>query len=128
MAKFDDSGYNVIVFDEIFFCSVRNLARIKRYCESNPDKIVVATGDTDQLACIDCITNQNDYDEYYNRCVDMIFPVGMLFRENKRLNSKKGTRRPWRSSSGTSSTTPYRCRRPSANTSKRSKRSGQNTT
>ncbi|MFM7979650.1 MAG: hypothetical protein ACKPKO_10075, partial [Candidatus Fonsibacter sp.] len=26
MAKFDDSGYDGIVFDEIFFCSVRNLA------------------------------------------------------------------------------------------------------
>ena len=89
LAKFDDSGYDTIVFDEIFFCSVRNLARIKRYCESNPDKIVVATGDTDQLECIDCITNQNNYDEYYNRCVDMIFPVGMFLKENKRLKSKK---------------------------------------
>ena len=45
MAKFDDIGYDTIVFDEIFFCSVRDLARIKRSCESNPDKIVVATGD-----------------------------------------------------------------------------------
>ena len=58
IAKFDDSGYDTIVFDKICFCSVRNLARIKRYCESNPDKIVVATGDTNQLECIDCITNQ----------------------------------------------------------------------
>ncbi len=68
---------------------MRNLARIKRYCESNPDKIVIATGDTDQLECIDCITNQNDYDEYDNKCVDMIFPAGMFFRENKRLKSTK---------------------------------------
>ena len=89
MAKFDDIAYDTIVFDEILFCSVRNLARIKRYCESNPDKIAVATGDTGQLECIDCITNQNDYDEYYNRCVDMIFPVGVFFRESKRLKSKK---------------------------------------
>jgi hypothetical protein len=50
MANIDDSGYDNIVFDEIFFCSVRSLARIKRYGESNPDKIVVATGDTDQTA------------------------------------------------------------------------------
>ena len=93
MAKFDDSGYDTIVFDEIFFCSVRNLARIKRYGESNPDKIVIATGDTDQLECIDCITNQNDYDEYYNKCVDMIFPVGMFFRETRgsRARRTKGT-------------------------------------
>ncbi|MFM7987335.1 MAG: hypothetical protein ACKPKO_49285, partial [Candidatus Fonsibacter sp.] len=43
----------------------------------------------DQLECIDCITNQNNYDEYYNKCVDMIFPVGMFRKENKRLKSKK---------------------------------------
>ncbi len=85
MARFDDSGYDTIVFDEIFFSSVRKLARIKRYCETNPDKIVIATGDTSQLESIDCITNQHDYDKYYNRCIDLIFPVSMFFRENKRL-------------------------------------------
>ena len=49
----------------------------------------MATGDTDQLDCIDCITNQNNDDEYYNRCVYMIFRVGMFLKENKRLKSKK---------------------------------------
>ncbi|MFM7982021.1 MAG: hypothetical protein ACKPKO_22150, partial [Candidatus Fonsibacter sp.] len=106
---------------------VRNLARIKRYCESNPDKIVVATGDTDQLECIDCITNQNNYDEYYNRCVDMIFTVGMFLKENNRLNSKKDKRRS-RGSSGASSTREYPSPRPSANTSIRSRTSIQSTT
>ncbi|MFM7989512.1 MAG: hypothetical protein ACKPKO_60380, partial [Candidatus Fonsibacter sp.] len=33
--------------------------------------------------------DQNDYDEYYNKCVDMIFPVGRFLKENKRLKSKK---------------------------------------
>ena len=89
MAKFDDSQYDVVVFDEIFFSSVRKLARIKRYCDKNPEKIVIATGDTSQLECIDQITNQHDYDEYYNRCIDQIFPKNMYFRENKRLKSKK---------------------------------------
>ena len=83
MEKLDDRGYDKIVFDEIFFGSVRNLARIKRYCESNPDNIVVATGDTGQLECIYFTTNQNDYDEYHNRCVDMIFPIGILPREQE---------------------------------------------
>ena len=44
-------------------CSVWRLARITRYWESNPDKVVVAAGHTNQLECIDCITNQHDYDE-----------------------------------------------------------------
>ena len=106
MAKFDDSGCVMIVFDEIFFCSVRNLARIKRYCESNPDKIVVATGDTNQLECIDCITNQNDYDEYYSRCVDMIFPIACS-SERARGSSARRTRRGSRDSSRTYLTTTY---------------------
>jgi hypothetical protein len=89
MAKFDDSPFDTIVFDEIFFCSVRKLARIKRYCDANPDKIVIATGDTNQLECIDCVTNQHDYDTYYNKCVDMIFPDSMYLKENKRLKTKK---------------------------------------
>ena len=63
MAKFDDGPYDTIVFEEIFFCSIRKLARIKRYCEEHPDKIVIATGDTSQLESIDCITNQHNYDE-----------------------------------------------------------------
>lgn len=89
MAKFDDSPFDTIVFDEIFFSCVRKLAKIKRYCEERPEKIVIATGDTNQLECIDCITNQHDYDTYYNRCVDMIFPDSMHFKENKRLKTKK---------------------------------------
>ncbi|MFM7985148.1 MAG: hypothetical protein ACKPKO_38100 [Candidatus Fonsibacter sp.] len=44
MAKFDGSGYDAIVFDEILFCSVRHLAKTKRYCDNNPDNIVIATG------------------------------------------------------------------------------------
>ena len=51
MDKFYDNGYVTIVFDEILVCSVRHRARIKQYCESNPDNnnIVIATGDTNQL-------------------------------------------------------------------------------
>ena len=89
MAKFDDSPYDTIVFDEIFFSSVRKLARIKRHCDTHPEKIVLATGDTKQLESIDQITNQHDYDEYYNRCIDQIFPISMYFKENKRLKAQE---------------------------------------
>ena len=39
MAKFDDSPYDVIAFDEIYFASVRLLARIKKYADNSPQKI-----------------------------------------------------------------------------------------
>ncbi len=45
MAKFDDSPYDTIVFDESFLSSVRKLARIKRYCDENPEKKAIASGD-----------------------------------------------------------------------------------
>ena len=41
------------------------------------------------MKSIDLITNQHDYDEYYNRCIDLIFPVSMYFRENKRLKDQR---------------------------------------
>jgi len=58
IAGFDDSPYDTIVFDEIFFYNIKNLCRIKRYCEQKPEKIIIATGDTCQLKAIDPISNQ----------------------------------------------------------------------
>ena len=89
LAKFNDKPYNVIVFDEILCGSVRILASIKRYSAENEDKIILATGDTDQLESIELITNQHNYNEYQNRCVDLIFPINMNFKENKRLEDPK---------------------------------------
>jgi len=85
ISKFDDSPYQVIVFDEIYFASIRMLAKIKRYCELNPDKIILATGDTDQLETIDLVSDRLDYDTYMNHCIDTIFPDGVRLKENKRL-------------------------------------------
>ena len=51
------------------------------------NKIVIATWDTNHLACINRLKNQNDYDGYYyNKRVGMILPGAMLFREHNRLN------------------------------------------
>ena len=64
---------------------MRRLARIKRYCEENPEKIVIAK----QLKAIDVISNQLDYDAYADSCVDSIFVNRMMLKENKRLKKKK---------------------------------------
>ena len=64
------------------------LAKIKRYSEQNPTKIILATGDTNQLETIDLVSNQIDYDVYTDHCVNTIFPTGIMLKENKRLKTQ----------------------------------------
>ena len=87
ISKFDASAYDVVVFDEIYFANIRMMARIKKYSDANPDKIILATGDTDQLECIDLISNNINYDEYMNHCIDIIFPYTIRLQTNKRLKT-----------------------------------------
>jgi hypothetical protein len=60
------------------------LAKIKRY----PSKIILATGDTNQLETIDLVSNQIDYETYTDHCINTIFPNGVTLRENKRLKTQ----------------------------------------
>ncbi len=64
------------------------LAKIKRYSESNPNKIMLATGDTNQLETIDLVSNQIDSEIYTDHCFNTIFPNSVMLRENKRLRTK----------------------------------------
>jgi len=89
MAKFDDSEYDTIVFDEIVFHNTFILRKIKRYCENNPDKIIIATGDTNQLETVDITTNTQDKSEYTDKCIDIIFKNRMHFKENKIKNTTR---------------------------------------
>ncbi len=36
MSRFDDSAFDVIVFGEIYFASVRMLTKVKRYSDTPP--------------------------------------------------------------------------------------------
>ena len=87
MKRFDDSPYDVIVFDEVYFANITMLARIKRYSENSPNKIIIATGDTCQLEAIDLISSEIDYDVYVNHCIDMTFPNNVYLYGNKRLKT-----------------------------------------
>ena len=64
------------------------LAKIKRYSESNPSKIMLATGDTNQLETIDLVSNQIDYEIYTDHCINTIFPNDVMLHENKRLRTQ----------------------------------------
>ncbi len=56
---FDDSGYNVVVLDEIYFTSIGVLARVKNYSESHPNKIIIAAGDCNRLPPVEFGTQQS---------------------------------------------------------------------
>lgn len=87
ISKFDDKPYDVIVFDEIYFANIRMMAKIRKYVIDNPNKIIIATGDTNQLECIDLISDQIDYDIYMEHCINSIFPNGIYLTQNKRLKT-----------------------------------------
>ena len=88
ISTFDDSQCNVMVFNEIYFAIVRMLAKNKRYSEENPDKIIIATSDTNQLECMDLISDQIKYDQYMEHCIDTIFENNIYLTENKRLTNE----------------------------------------
>ena len=81
--RFDDSSADVIVFDEIYFANITMLARIKRYSENKPNKIIIATGDTNQLETIDLISSEIKYGVRMNHCGNMIFPNNIDLKETK---------------------------------------------
>jgi hypothetical protein len=87
ISKFDASEYIVIVFDEIYFSCIQKLAKINHYCKNNPDKIIIATGDTKQLPPITALSNQHEYSMYADQCINSIFSHEVFLMVNKRLTS-----------------------------------------
>ena len=90
MRKFDDSLFDVIVFDEILKNYSITQNKIKHYVEGNPDKIISATGDTDQNKPVNSLSIELEHKEYAYHCVSMIFPNQIKLKINKRLDSEEG--------------------------------------
>ena len=55
--------------------------------KNNQNKIILATGDVDQLESIDMVSNVKNYEEYINHCINCIFPYEIFLKENKRLKT-----------------------------------------
>ena len=86
---FDHSEYNIILFDEIYFASIKNLTSIKQLCDAFPEKIIGATGDAMQLPSIEPISNVKDYDAYSDECINQLFTHEIFLSEPKRVSSAK---------------------------------------
>ena len=65
------------------------LAKIRKCCLDNPDKIVVATGDTSQLPPVEQYSNTKEYAVYADECININFPNELYLKENKRLKTKE---------------------------------------
>ena len=89
ISKIDTSLYDVIVFDEIYLVGIQKLVNIEQFCLNNPDKIIIATGDTSQLPPINDYTNRKIYSIYADECINLIFPYEVFLFENKRLKSEE---------------------------------------
>ena len=88
MPKFDDSMYDVIVFDEVFVVNIFTKNKIRMFCLENPDKIRILTGDTKQLPCFEDATNCQDEEAYSNHCIDVICPYNIFLTICKRVGAK----------------------------------------
>ena len=73
LTEFDYSSFDVNVFDEIYFHNPAKWALIWNFCIDNPDKIVLATGDTNQLKSPEKVSNVFKFEDYANYCIDLIF-------------------------------------------------------
>ena len=89
LQKFDYSGYDVIVFDEIYFHNVGKWALIWDFEKNNPDKIVLATGDTKQLKNPERVSNVVSFEKYADHCIDLIFKNNIMLYECKRLKTEE---------------------------------------
>jgi ATP-dependent exoDNAse (exonuclease V) alpha subunit len=80
---FDYSEFDVFVFDEIYCNDIQILNRIKRFVDNIKHKIIIATGDSEQLKPVNDITNQDiDYEDYMDSVMSQLFNNEICFLNN----------------------------------------------
>jgi hypothetical protein len=79
--KYSLDGITDIVFEEVFLYNIKELTMIKSFIDSNPSIQFYATGDSSQLAPINC----NYSVDYINECVDSIFTNCIMLTISKRV-------------------------------------------
>ena len=88
--RYDTTDYDTIIFDEVLMHPPEVLSRIYKFMVKNPDKKIIATGDTDQLPCISFnFNNVKDQNQCLNDCINFLFPNQILLCESKRLVLKE---------------------------------------
>jgi len=78
--------YDIIIFEEVYCHTTRNLSRIASYVKENEGIKFYATGDPSQLPPIEDL-KVSDFKKYYNYIMSVIFPNEIFLNESKRLKS-----------------------------------------
>ena len=89
LSEFDQSLFDVIMFDEIYLNSIPVLARINAFVDMNPDKITVATGNEHQSQGVVDITNTQGYRTHSDSCIKQTFKNCIYLEECKRLANEE---------------------------------------
>jgi len=87
MRKKDISDFKVIVFDEIYLYDPRELENIYKFILNNPDKKILATGDTNQLKTFGYSSNLTDLQKYIADIIDFMFNNRIVLEEIKRIDN-----------------------------------------
>ena len=88
MPPYDFSGFQVIVFDEIYMSSPFILNKIRKFVEEHPNLIIIEAGDVKQLPSIEPYTNCQNVEDYVDNCLGMIFIYNMYLKICKRVGGK----------------------------------------
>ena len=92
--EYDVSGFDCIVFDEIFMHDPRVLGMIKSYMHKHSNMKFIATGDLNQLMPFGYeFNNVQNVGTYMTECVDALFPNQITLKENKRLTNAEDKQR-----------------------------------
>ena len=85
---YDHSRFDVIVFDEIYCNDFGIYRRINKFIKEHINsKIIIATGDTNQLPPIKPFSNTKPFEEYANECISIMFKYEIYLYECKRLKT-----------------------------------------
>ena len=88
LPKYDYSGFDAIVFDEIYMSSPFILNKIRQFTLKNPNKIIIGAGDVKQLPSIEPYTNCQNVEDYVDNCIDIIFKHNICLKTCKRAGGK----------------------------------------
>ena len=88
LPKYDYSGFDAIVFDEIYMSSPFILNEIRQFTLKNPHKLIIGAGDVKQLPSIEPYTNCQNIEDYVDNFIDIIFKHNIFLKICKRVGGK----------------------------------------